>query len=204
MKTGILILGMVVIFAPTSITAEVKFVKMHYEALSKGLPRAPSVSSMYLSKISIVTMCLLTEKMTQQWKWLASLPRWSCWTIQAKSMLAMNLQDGYATQINCKFAELKEGWLPFWKETIRWPKFWRPADAATIETVSGKPTWVDSFSDDLPPGCCAVHNMRWVVAVAVLRIVEKELLELSKSPCLPRKLRMNIICDICHPNLHLY
>lgn len=75
MKTGILILGMVVIFAPTGVTAEVKFVKMYYEALSKGLPRGPSVSSMYLSKISIVAMCLLTEKMTQQWKQLASLPR---------------------------------------------------------------------------------------------------------------------------------
>ena len=64
MKTGILILGMVVTFAPTSVTAEVKFVKIHYEAWSKGLSRGPSVSSMYLSKISIVTMCLLTEKMT--------------------------------------------------------------------------------------------------------------------------------------------
>lgn len=174
MKTGILILGMVVTFAPTSVTAEVKFVKMHYEASSKGLPRGPSVSSTCLSKISTVAMCLLTEKVTQRWKQLASLPRWSRWTIQARSMLAMNVQDGYATQITCKFAELKEDWLPFWKETIRWPKFWRPADAATIETVSWKPTWVESFSDDFPPGSFAVHDMRWVVAVAVLRIVEKE------------------------------
>lgn len=64
MKTVILILGMVVTFASISVTADVEFVKMHYEALSRGLPRWASVSSMYLSKILIVAMWLVTEKMT--------------------------------------------------------------------------------------------------------------------------------------------
>lgn len=174
MKTVIFILGMVVTFAPISVTAEVKFVKMYYEALSRSLPRWTSVSSMYISKILRVEMWLVTEKMTQQWKQLALLSMWSHWTIQAKSVLAMNLQDGYSTQITCKFAELKETDCHFGKKLEDRPKFWRPADAATIETVSGNPMWVESFSDGLPLGCFAVHDMRWVVAVAFLRIVEKE------------------------------
>ena len=119
-------------------------------------------------------------------------------------MLAMNLQDGYATQITCKFAELKETDCHFGKKLENGPRFWRPSVAATIETVSGNPMWVESFSDDLSLGCFAVHDMRWVVAVAVLRIVEKEAAGAFKVTVSAQKARMNIICDTCHPNLHQY
>ena len=54
-------------------------------------------------------------------------------------MLAMTLQDGYATQITCKFAELKETDCHFGKKLENGPRFWRPSVAATIETVSGNP-----------------------------------------------------------------
>ncbi|TEA31358.1 hypothetical protein DBR06_SOUSAS710141, partial [Sousa chinensis] len=37
-ETGVLKPGMVITFAPVSVTAEVKSVEMHHEALSKALP----------------------------------------------------------------------------------------------------------------------------------------------------------------------
>lgn len=46
--------------------------------------------------------------------------------------------------------------------------------------------------------------MRWVVAVAVLRIVEKEVARAFKVTMSAQKVRMNIICDTCYPNLHQY
>ena len=54
------------------------------------------------------------------------------------------------------------------------PKFLRPDDAATIEIVPGKPMCVESFSDNPPLDRFAVHDMRWAVAVGVIKIVEKE------------------------------
>eukprot|EP00069_Balaena_mysticetus_P014250 bmy_22263T0 len=50
----------------------------------------------------------------------------------------------------------------------------KPDDAATIEIVPGKPMCVESFSDNPPLDRFAVHDMRWAVAVGVIKIVEKE------------------------------
>lgn len=74
METGVLKPGMVVTFAPVSVTTEIKSVEMHHEAsmrLFLGTMWA-SMSRMYLSKMFVVATWLVTAKMTHQWKQLAS------------------------------------------------------------------------------------------------------------------------------------
>ena len=55
--------------------------------------------------------------------------------------------------------------------------------------VPGKSMCVESFSDYLPLGCFAVHDMRQKVAVGVIKAVDKKAAGAGKVTSLPRKLR---------------
>ena len=50
----------------------------------------------------------------------------------------------------------------------------KSADAAVIDMVPGKPVCVESFSDYPSLGCFAVRDMRRIVAVGVIRAVDKK------------------------------
>ena len=54
------------------------------------------------------------------------------------------------------------------------PKFLKSGDAAIIDMVLGKPMYVESFSDYPPLGHFADSDMRKMVAVGVIKAVDKE------------------------------
>ncbi|KAL6030925.1 hypothetical protein STEG23_026899 [Scotinomys teguina] len=83
--------------------------------------------------------------------------------------------DCHTAHIACKFTELKEkidGHSG--KKLEDGPKFLKSGDAAIVDMVPGKAMCVESFSDYLPLGRFAVHDMRQTVAVGVIKAVDKK------------------------------
>ncbi|KAL0620251.1 Elongation factor 1-alpha 1 [Plecturocebus cupreus] len=54
------------------------------------------------------------------------------------------------------------------------PKFLKSGDAAIIDMVPGKPMCVESFSDYPPLGHFAVHDIRQIVAMSVIKAMDKK------------------------------
>nr|XP_037847788.1 elongation factor 1-alpha 1-like [Chlorocebus sabaeus] len=169
---------MVVTFAPVNVTAEVKSVEMHHEALSEVLPRDnvgfnvknASVKDVHLGNVAgdskndppieaagFTTQVIILNHPGQ-------------------------ISTGYAPVLDChmahtacKFAELKEkidhhsG-----KKLEDGPKFFKSGDAAIVAVVPGKPMCVESFKDYPLLGRFAVHDMRQTVAMGVIKAVDKK------------------------------
>uniref|UniRef100_A0A2K6SV22 Tr-type G domain-containing protein n=1 Tax=Saimiri boliviensis boliviensis TaxID=39432 RepID=A0A2K6SV22_SAIBB len=149
--TGVLKPGMVVTFAPVNVTTEVKSVEMHHEALSEALPGDNvgfSVKNVFVKDVRRGNVAG-----------------------DSKNDPPMEA----AAHIACKFAELKEkidrcsG-----KKLEDGPKFLKSGDAAIVDMVPGKPMCVESFSDYPPLGRFAVRDMRQIVAVGVIKAVDKK------------------------------
>ena len=64
--------------------------------------------------------------------------------------------DCHTAHTACKFAEMKMIDYHSEKKLEDGPKFLKSDDGVIIDTVSGKPMCVESFSDYLPLGCFAV------------------------------------------------
>ncbi|CAD7691251.1 unnamed protein product [Nyctereutes procyonoides] len=80
------------------------------------------------------------------------------------------ISAGYAP-----FAELKEKLdHRSGKKLEDGPKFLKSGDAAIVDMVPGKPMCVESFSDYPPLGRFAVRDMRQMVAVGVIKAVDKK------------------------------
>ncbi|MBZ3876478.1 Elongation factor 1-alpha 1 [Sciurus carolinensis] len=83
--------------------------------------------------------------------------------------------DCHTAYIACKFAELKDkidGCSG--KKLEDGPKFLKSGDAAIVDMVPRKPMGVESFSDYPPLGHFAVCDMRQIVAVDVIKAVDKK------------------------------
>ena len=94
--------------------------------------------------------------------------------------------DCQTAHIACKFAELKEKIdRRSGKKLEDGPKFLKSGDAAIVDMVPGKPTCVESFSGSSPLGHFAVHDMRQMVALGVVKAVDKKAAgagKVTKSP----------------------
>ena len=92
------------------------------------------------------------------------------------------ISAGYAPVLDChtahitfKFAELKQKIdRRSGKKLEDSPKFLKSGDAAIVDMVPGKPMCVESFSDYPPLGRFAVRDMRQLVAVGVIKAVDKK------------------------------
>ncbi|VFV44669.1 eukaryotic translation elongation, partial [Lynx pardinus] len=72
------------------------------------------------------------------------------------------------------FAELKKIDHHSRRKAGRWPKFLLSRDAAIVHMVRRKPMCFDRLFDCPFLGHCAVHHVRWTVAVGVIRAVNKK------------------------------
>ncbi|KAF3812840.1 hypothetical protein GH733_019203 [Mirounga leonina] len=54
------------------------------------------------------------------------------------------------------------------------PKFLKSGDAAIVDMVPGKPMCVESFSDYPSLGCFAVRDMRPMIAVGIIKAMDKK------------------------------
>nr|XP_032815419.1 elongation factor 1-alpha 1-like [Petromyzon marinus] len=183
-ETGILKPGMVVTFAPTTLTTEVKSVEMHHEALTEAFPgdnvgfNVKNVSVKEIRRGNVAG-----DSKTD--------PPRGCDSFTAQVIVLNHpghIQAGYSpvvdchtAHIACKFSELKEKIdRRSGKKLEDSPKFLKSGDAAMIEMVPGKPMCVESFSQYPPLGRFAVRDMRQTVAVGVIKAVSKKVGESAK------------------------
>jgi elongation factor 1-alpha len=177
-ETGCLKPGMVVTFAPTGVTTEVKSVEMHHEALPEATPgdnvgfNVKNVSIKDIRRGNVAGDSkndppAETEDFTAQ-------------------VIVLNhpgqIHAGYApvldchtAHIACKFKELlskvdrRDG-----KEIEPTPKSVKSGDAAMVLLIPSKPMCVETFTDYPPLGRFAVRDMRQTVAVGVIKSVTKK------------------------------
>jgi len=172
-ETGILKPGMVVTFAPTNITTEVKSVEMHHEALTEAKPGDNvgfNIKNVSVKDIRRGNVCGDSK----------NNPPFETDSFNAQVIVLNHpgqIHAGYApvldchtAHIACKFAELlskvdrRSG-----KELEAAPKNVKSGDAAIVKLIPSKPMCVESFAEFPPLGRFAVRDMRQTVAVGVIK-----------------------------------
>jgi len=177
-ETGILKPGMVVNFAPTGPTTEVKSVEMHHEALTEANPgdnvgfNVKNVSVKDLKR-GFVASDSKNDPAKEAGDFTAQV-------------IVLNhpgqIQPGYSpvldchtAHIACKFAELlqkidrRTG-----KEIEANPKMIKSGDSCIVKMIPSKPMCVETFQKYAPLGRFAVRDMKQTVAVGVIKEVTRK------------------------------
>lgn len=165
---------MLVTFAPTALTTEVKSVEMHHEALTEAMP-GDNVG-FNVKNISVKELrrgYVAGDSKNQP-------PRGaSDFTAQ---VIVLNhpgqISNGYTpvldchtAHIACKFAKIKEKCdRRTGKTTEEDPKSIKCGDAAIVMLEPTKPMCVEAFQEFPPLGRFAVRDMRQTVAVGVIKV----------------------------------
>ncbi|PTN52989.1 hypothetical protein C9J98_17965, partial [Stenotrophomonas panacihumi] len=176
-ETGILKPGMVVTFAPSNVTTEVKSVEMHHEQLTEGVPGDNvgfNVKNVSVKEIRRGNVAGDSKNDPP-----AGAASFNAQVIvlnhpgQVGAGYAPVL-DCHTAHIACKFAEILEKIdRRTGKSVENNPKFIKSGDAAIVKLVPSKPMCVEAFTDYPPLGRFAVRDMRQTVAVGVIKSVEK-------------------------------
>jgi len=176
-ETGIIKPNMIVTFAPTNLTTEVKSVEMHHESLSEAFPgdnvgfNVKNVSVKDLRR-GFVCSDSKNDPAKEASKFMAQVI-----VLNHPGQISNGYSpvlDCHTAHIACKFSELKvkidrrSG-----KEIENAPKFIKSGDACLVDLVPQKPMCVESFNTYPPLGRFAVRDMRQTVAVGVIKEVEK-------------------------------
>jgi elongation factor 1-alpha len=177
-ETGILKPNMVVQFAPSGITTEVKSIEMHHENLVEAIPgdnvgfNVKNIAVKDLKR-GYVASDIKNDPARESASFFAQV-------------IVLNhpgqIQNGYTPVIDChtahvacKFQDIKSKVdRRTGKDIEAEPKFIKSGDAAMVELVASKPLCVEAFSDYAPLGRFAVRDMRQTVAVGVIKSVEKK------------------------------
>merc|ERR1711939_500003 len=176
-ETGTIKAGMVVTFAPSGVTTEVKSVEMHHEQLVEGLPgdnvgfNVKNVSVKEIRRGNVAG-----DSKNDPPKEAASFKA---------QVIVMNhpgqvgagyapVLDCHTAHIACKFGELLEKIDRRSGKSIEDnPKYVKSGDAAIVKMIPSKPMCVESFAEYPPLGRFAVRDMRQTVAVGVIKSVVK-------------------------------
>jgi len=177
-ETGIIKPGMVVTFAPSAVTTEVKSVEMHHESLQEALPG----DNVGFNVKNVSVKDIRRGNVAGDSK---SDPPKECSKFYAQVIILNHpgeIKNGYApvldchtAHIACKFTEIKEKCdRRSGKKLEDNPKFVKSGDAAMVDLTPSKPMCVEAFSDYPPLGRFAVRDMKQTVAVGVIKSVEKK------------------------------
>jgi elongation factor 1-alpha len=176
-ETGIIKPGMVVVFAPSNVTTEVKSVEMHHEQLVEGLPGDNvgfNVKNVSVKDIRRGNVC--GDSKNDPPKEAASFNA-QVIVLNHPGQIGAGYSpvlDCHTAHIACKFAELLEKIDRRTGKSIEdAPKFVKSGDACIAKMVPTKPMCVEAFTDYPPLGRFAVRDMRQTVAVGVIKSVEK-------------------------------
>ncbi|WWC86474.1 translation elongation factor EF-1 alpha [Kwoniella dendrophila CBS 6074] len=176
-ETGVIKAGMVVTFAPSNVTTEVKSVEMHHEQIPEGLPGDNvgfNVKNVSIKDIRRGNVCGDTKQDPP--KEAASFNA-QVIVLNHPGQIGAGytpVLDCHTAHIACKFSELIEKIDRRTGKVMEAnPKFVKSGDAAIVKLVSQKPICVESYTEYPPLGRFAVRDMRQTVAVGVIKSVEK-------------------------------
>ncbi|UZJ56205.1 hypothetical protein CBS101457_005525 [Exobasidium rhododendri] len=176
-ETGVIKPGMVVNFAPSNVTTEVKSVEMHHESLTEGLPG----DNVGFNVKNVSVKDIRRGNVASDSK---NNPASEAASFNAQ-VIVMNhpgqIGNGYAPVLDCHTAHIACKFDTLLEKIDRRsgksiedaPKFIKSGDAAMVKMVPSKPMCVESFSEFPPLGRFAVRDMRQTVAVGVIKSVEK-------------------------------
>jgi len=176
-ETGILKPGMVVTFAPSMVTTEVKSVEMHHESMAEALPG----DNVGFNVKNVSVKDIRRGNVAGDSK---NDPPKECKMFHAQVIILNHpgeIKNGYApvldchtAHIACKFHEIKEKCdRRSGKKLEDNPKMVKSGDAAMVDLIPSKPMCVEPFSSYPPLGRFAVRDMKQTVAVGVIKTVEK-------------------------------
>merc|ERR1712202_100845 len=169
--------GMVVTFAPSNVTTEVKSVEMHHESLAEGLPG----DNVGFNVKNVSVKDIRRGNVASDSK---NDPAMGAASFNAQVIVLNHpgqvgagyapVLDCHTAHIACKFSELLEKIDRRSGKSIEsGPKFIKSGDAAIVKMVPSKPMCVEAFTDYPPLGRFAVRDMRQTVAVGVIKSVAK-------------------------------
>lgn len=177
-ETGIIKPGMVVTFAPSGITTEVKSVEMHHTQLTEAVPgdnvgfNIKNVSVKEIRRGNVAS-----DSKNDPAKAAASFVAQVIIMSHPGQINAgySPVVDCHTAHISCRFAELNEKLdRRSGKKLEDNPKFVKSADAAIITMIPQKPMCVEAFTEYPPLGRFAVRDMKTTVAVGVIKSVDKK------------------------------
>jgi len=177
-ETGILKPGMVVTFAPSAVTTEVKSVEMHHESMPEAVPG----DNVGFNVKNVSVKDIRRGNVAGDSK---NDPPKECAMFHAQVIILNHpgeIKNGYApvldchtAHIACKFHEIKEKCdRRSGKKLEDMPKMVKSGDAAMVDLIPSKPMCVEPFSQYPPLGRFAVRDMKQTVAVGVIKTVEKK------------------------------
>ena len=176
-ETGVIKPGMVVTFAPSGVTTEVKSVEMHHESLAEGLPG----DNVGFNVKNVSVKDIRRGNVASDSK---NDPAQEAASFNAQ-VIVMNhpgqISNGYSPVLDCHTAHIACRFNNILQKIDRRsgkvleenPKFVKSGDAAMVEMIPTKPMCVESFQEYPPLGRFAVRDMRQTVAVGVIKTVEK-------------------------------
>lgn len=168
---------MVVYFAPSGVTTEVKSVEMHHESLAEGLPG----DNVGFNVKNVSVKDIRRGNVASDSK---NDPAKEAGSFNAQ-VIVMNhpgqigagyspVLDCHTAHIACKFSELIEKIdRRSGKKIEDNPKFVKTGDAAIVKLIPSKPMCVETYNEYPPLGRFAVRDMRQTVAVGIIKSVEK-------------------------------
>jgi elongation factor 1-alpha len=177
-ETGVLKPSMVVCFAPTGLTTEVKSVEMHHESLAEAVPGDNvgfNCKNVSVKDIKRGYVCSNN----------ADDPAKGVETFSAQVIIMSHpgqIQNGYCPVLDChtshiatKFKNIDEKMDRRTGKTMEAnPKFVKNGDACMVTLEPTKPMVVETFAEYAPLGRFAVRDMRQTVAVGVIKTVTKK------------------------------
>merc|ERR1711937_518677 len=176
-ETGKIKPGMVVTFAPSNVTTEVKSVEMHHESL----PEAGPGDNVGFNVTNVSVKDIRRGNVASDSK---NDPAKKCGSFNAQVIILNHpgeikagytpVLDCHTAHIACKFEQLVEKIdRRSGKKIEDNPDKVKSGDACIAKLVPTKPMCVEPFSEYAPLGRFAVRDMRQTVAVGVIKSVEK-------------------------------
>merc|ERR1712176_1677583 len=177
-ETGILKPGMVVTFAPSALTTEVKSVEMHHEQLQQAVPGDNVGFNVKNVSVKEIRRGNVAGDSTNDPP--AEVDEFNAQVIVLNH--PGQIHAGYAPVVDCHTAHIACKWKVICQKIDRrsgkileeGPKFIKSGDAALVGMAPSKPMCVESFSEYAPLGRFAVRDMRQTVAVGVIKSTTKK------------------------------